>query len=218
MDERSSVHLIAALADVWSAIRARHPDVPGVMLLAAPAGRRRGNVLGHFAALRWQAKGKHGEGAVHEVAVIAEHLNRKAEDIVETLIHEAAHAMNFARGIRDCSSSQHHNRRFKAAAEELGLVVERVPHYGYALTRLPFETADTYAAPITELAKVLAYRRSRFATSPTGGSSDTANTTPKPSSRSRKATCACGFIIRVAKATLAQTTIRCDSCGHAFEL
>ncbi|MEQ8272366.1 MAG: SprT-like domain-containing protein [Deltaproteobacteria bacterium] len=188
------------------------------MLLAAPAGRRRGNVLGHFAALRWQAKGKHGEGAVHEVAVIAEHLNRKAEDIVETLIHEAAHAMNFARGIRDCSSSQHHNRRFKAAAEELGLVVERVPHYGYALTRLPFETADTYAAPITELAKVLAYRRSRFATSPTGGSSDTANTTPKPSSRSRKATCACGFIIRVAKATLAQTTIRCDSCGHAFEL
>src|SRR5262249_25483024 len=43
---------------------------------------------------------------------------------------------------------------------------------------------------------------------------------PKKESRLRKATCACEppFIIRVARKTLTDTSIRCESCGEAFRL
>src|SRR5689334_6507282 len=71
---------------------------------------------------------------------------------------EAAHAMNHERKIHDCSASQYHNARFKAAAEELGLRVERVPHYGYALTILPHETAAHYADEIEGLRRVVIHR------------------------------------------------------------
>lgn len=40
----------------------------------------------------------------------------------------------------------------------------------------------------------------------------------KTRTRSRKATCACPFIIRVSKTTIEATTIRCEKCGEAFQL
>lgn len=225
MDEQLSVALIAALARVWSKIRLRHPDVPGVVLIPAPADRGRLNVLGHFAALRWRTRGD-GDAQLHEVVVVAEHLNRASEDIVETLIHEAAHAMNFARGIKDCSpTSQYHNARFKEAAEELGLTVTKVKHYGYAFTTLAPETASHYVVETTLLEEALIHRRPRHIISPaTPPSSDGDPATPSPddeeksTTRSRKATCACPFIIRVSKKTMDDTVIRCDSCGEPFQL
>lgn len=220
MDETISVVLIQALSAIWSAIRSHHPEVPGVVLLPAPAIRK--NTLGHFAPLRWQAR-QEGDLLMHEVVVVAEHLNRPAEEILETLVHEAAHALNFARGIRDCSRSQYHNAKFKDAAEELGLAVERVPHYGWALTRLTEAVTDRYARETLSLANVLVHRRSAAsirAPPPNGGSDNKEDQGDdnKPRSRSRKATCACPFIIRVSKKTLADTVIRCESCGEPFEL
>lgn len=222
MDERASVALIEALAGVWSSIRARHPDVPGVVLLPAPSLTRKMNVLGHFAPLRWRPKQREG-ALVHEVVVVAEHLDRTAADIAETLLHEAAHALNFSRGIRDCSRSQYHNREFKAAAEEVGLEVAQVPHYGYALTGLPQETAAAYHAEIAALEAVLVHRLKRVnlpprppgpGTTPPGAGDGTG----APSTRSRKATCPCGYIIRVAKKTMDKTVIRCENCGEPFAL
>jgi hypothetical protein len=220
MDERLSVGLIAALARVWSSIRSKHPAVPGVVILAAPGSRDQPRVLGHFAALRWSAKQQEGQH-MHEVVVVAEYLNRPAEDVVETLLHEAAHAMNFERGIKDCSRSQYHNAKFKQAAEELGLTVEQVPHYGYAYTKLPPQTAERYREDIEALRAFLIHRR-RLMTLPTGpgttggGPTTDDDTSKGPSSRARKATCKCPFIIRVSKKVLEATVIRCDSCGEPF--
>lgn len=221
MEERLlSVTLIEALAAVWKRIRQRHQDVPPVVLLPAPAQRKQLNVLGHFAALRWSAK-KNETARLHEVVVVAEHLNRSAEDIVETLVHEAAHAMNFERGIKDCSRSQYHNQRFAQAATELGLTVEQVPHYGYALTRLPPSTATSYEAETEALEAVLIHRR-QILVVPQGPGLAPTNDNPEddgiPTSRSRKATCQCPFIIRVSKQTMLSTFIRCESCGGRFEL
>ena len=39
-----------------------------------------------------------------------------------------------------------------------------------------------------------------------------------PQGRSRKATCACPFIIRVSRKTIESTVIRCESCGEPFRL
>jgi len=220
MHERTSVVLIEALARIWSRIRVHHPEVPGVMLLAAPSQRRDLSVLGHFAPLRWRHKEK-GGSHYHEVVVVAEHLDRKPADIVETLLHEAAHALNFARGIKDCTSSQYHNARFKQTAAELGLAVEQVKHYGFALTSLKPETESRYEEDIKHLAEVLIHRaKPVMATGPgtTTGSDPDENGEDKPTSRNRRATCQCPFIIRVARSTLDKTVIRCESCGGPFQL
>ena len=143
MDEKTSVVLIQALADVWTAIRERHPDVPGVVLLPAPAGGR-ANVLGHFAPLRWSPKTQEDGELLHEVVVVAEHLNRPTADIVETLVHEAAHALNFNRGVRDCSRNQYHNRKFRDAAQELGFTLANAITYVQAATERGLEV-DRFA-------------------------------------------------------------------------
>lgn len=224
MDERLSVDLIQALSQVWSAIRARHPDVPGVVILAAPAPRDQPRVMGHFAALRWSVT-RQSEHLVHEVVVVAEYLNRPAEETLDTLLHEAAHALNFARGKKDCTRSQYHNLTFKKAAEELGLSVTQVPNYGFADTKLPLETAERYRAELDALGAVLIHRRRlvMMAAGPVPGGSPTTNegegsTSKGSSSRARKATCQCPFIIRVSKKVLESTTIRCESCGQPFSL
>lgn len=224
MDERVSVELISALADCWSAIRANHPGVPGVVLLPAPAPRGNLGVLGHFAPIRWKAKKE--RSLMHEVVVVAEHLDRGSADIFETLLHEAAHALNHERGIHDCSpTSQYHNQKFKEAAEELGLTVEKVPHYGYAYTTLRSETRDHYAEVIANLGDALVHRQKPVAilvprAPPVGDETPTedegGDDTNKPEGRSRKATCACPHIIRVSKKVMAATVIRCDTCGAPF--
>lgn len=72
----------------------------------------------------------------------------------------ASHAFNFARDPSrpDCSQSQYDNGRFRAAAEELGLVVARVPHYGCAYTTLPEPTADSYRQEMATLEAVQVHR------------------------------------------------------------
>lgn len=212
------LQLIHALYDVWQAIRLHHPGVPEVVLLPAPAQKRR--VLGHFAPLRWTAR-QDGTGYLHEVVVVAEYLNRDPVEVVETLVHEATHALNFSRGVHDCSSSQYHNAKFKETAEELGLEVAQVKHYGFALTQMSEAATNRYAEVTTALKEVIVHRRSWSGIAKVGGSTPkggSANDNSTASSRSRKATCACGFIIRVSKKTMDETVIRCESCNGAFSL
>lgn len=193
-----AVQIVRALSRVWDAIRDTHDEVPPVVLL--PGSGNGGGIAGHFAPLRWTPTS--GE-QLHEVVVVAEHLNRKPEDVVETLIHEAAHAMNFVRGISDCTASQYHNRKFKRAAEELGLRVEQIDNYGFAETSLLPETRRHYDAEIRRLGAALASRVSH----PPG----------TRGSRLLKATCRCGFIIRASAKVLATARIRCDGCGELFQ-
>jgi hypothetical protein len=217
-----SLRLIAALTALWNAIRARHPEVPAVVLLPAPSLAKKMNVLGHFAPLRW--KGRRSEGdRLHEVLVVAEHLDRGAEEVLETLLHEAAHSVNFEKGIKDCSKAQYHNARFRTTAESLGLEVRQVPNYGHAHTTLPAATAQLYETGLAALREVLISRRRPIAIptgTPVGVHTPTDDSDPDggDSSRSRhlKAMCACGFVIRASKTTLQNTVIRCETCGEPF--
>ncbi len=222
-----ATELVEALSALWRRIQTHHPEVPDVVLLPAPGPR---NVLGHFAPLRWKARGDAG-ATHHEVVVVAEHLSRRADEIAETVLHEAVHALNCARGVKDCSAtSQYHNEHFKNAALEVGLTVAKVPNYGWAFTAMPPETMARYEVEIRRLADVLVHRRAPVALPlppATGGSEDEGGDggTPsdtdedeKPKGRMLKATCKCGFIIRVARLTFETTTITCERCHKAFSL
>lgn len=210
--------LIEAITRIWSRIRVHHPEVPGVMLLAAPSSRTDLSVHGHFAPLRWRHK-QRGSIYYHEVLVVAEHLDRSPKAIVETLLHEAAHALNFVRGIRDSTRSHYHNRYFRSAAIEVGLQVAQQQHYGYALTCMNARTFTRYKEDIQQLAEVQIHRiwpGLAAGSNIQDDSSSEIGRDAKPVSRNRKAVCACPFIIRVSKWTLDATIIRCENCRQAF--
>lgn len=193
--------IIKALEGCWRSIKGHHEDLPEAIILTGPG--KRTNVLGHFGPNRWRTDEIATTG-VHEVMVMAEHLNRGAEDIIGTMIHEAAHALNEARGIRDVSSSQYHNKRFKAAAEELGLDVAR--YKGWSSTSMTALTRERYATEIEALGEVLQHYRVSF------------KGVKKSKGRMLKAICSCGHPIRMSRKVFEATAIRCETCSDLFQL
>lgn len=77
-----------------------------------------------------------GEG-YYEINICAEYLSRPFEDIAETLLHEMVHLYNLQVGVQDTSrGGTYHNKKFKEAAEQHGLVAEASGKYGYTDTSL----------------------------------------------------------------------------------
>lgn len=192
--------LISALGCCWSAIRQFGAgDLPEVVLVASPMG----GALGSFAPLRWLPR-HGGQAVLHEVMVSVDSLALGPEETLATLLHEAAHALNWLHHVPDCSRSQYHNRHFATQADRLGLIVSRVPHYGLAQTRLAPATVKLYAEQLALLDEVIVQR-------------ETGVDTPKAGdSRNLRAVCACGFVIRLSRKTLSATTVQCGTCRQAF--
>ena len=131
-----AARLVAALEACWRAIRRHHPEIPPARLVVAAGFDARRHKLGHFAAERWRHARK--DGALPEVLIGGEGLERRPEQVFATLLHEAAHALAHAREIQDTSrQGRYHNLRFRALAEELGLVVTPAPGIGWSATTLP---------------------------------------------------------------------------------
>jgi len=106
------------------------------MITIQTAGRKK--AYGWHSKDRWEDQNGHLRT---EINLSAEYINRPAEDICETIIHEMAHLVNSKNGIKDCTPTQYHNKHFKTSAEALGLVVEKVKQRGYAKTSLGPEAA-----------------------------------------------------------------------------
>ena len=198
--------LVAALEDAWASIRHRHPEVPAVVLVVgtgSPSKASQSLTLGHFAGMTWQ----HGDTSLPEVMVSGEGLRRSPAAVLATLLHEAAHGLAHARGIKDTSrQGRWHNQKFQALAAELGIDVEKDPRIGWSLTTLPVATADLYADAIDGLGEAMrAFRH------------------PDPIAVGRtknnngvSAECACPRKIRVSLAVLAEGPITCAVCGTDF--
>lgn len=75
-------------------------------------------------------------GSTHEINIGAGTLARPIEDICATMLHEMVHLFNYTQGIQDCSrGNTYHNKRFKQAAEERGLIVSHSEKYGWSHTK-----------------------------------------------------------------------------------
>lgn len=97
--------------------------------------------------------------SVSEVLITDDGLAGSANDVMGLLVHEAAHAIAYQRGIKDTSrQGRYHNRRFKAIAEEIGLDVSRDPDRGWTATALSDPTAGLYRDARRELADALRHR------------------------------------------------------------
>ena len=208
----ASAAIVAALEQAWAAIRHHHRQIPPAVIVVAGSttgnpGRSHGLVLGHFAALRWQ----HHHQRLSEVLISGEGLNRPATDVLATLLHEAAHALAFARGIKDTSrQGRWHNHRFATLAGELGLAVSKHPKLGWSPTALRPETVEAYTPVLANLAAALTAYRHHEPTETTAGGTDGS----KPSTVA--ATCDCPRRIRVAATVLDQGPIICGVCDNEF--
>lgn len=157
-------HLLVALERLWTSIQDHHPDVPPVMF-AIGEGSGRGPasnkpmLLGRFAPKRWQLVGQDDTARLHEIFVAGEQLHDAVETL-DTMLHEAAHAVARDRGVQDVSrDKRYHNKRFKAIAEELGLVVGKDKKLGYQNTTVLPLTVARFQAELEALTAAMgAYR------------------------------------------------------------
>jgi len=198
--------LLAAMEGAWATIRGHHAEIPEVVVLIA-TGSDRGALrkLGHFAARRWRlADGDERS----EILIAGEGLDRGPRLVFATLLHEAAHALAFARGIRDTSrGGRYHNRRFMAVATELGLQVGALRPYGLAATTMLPATAAQYSATLDELADALVMWRA--AELPRGR---TTRHTESPT----LCLCGCPRQLRLPRSILEGPPVLCGECGAPF--
>lgn len=68
----------------------------------------------------------------YEMNIAAEMLNMEIEEVLDTLIHEMVHLYCRENGIQEVSrGGKYHNGKFKALAEEKGLVCYKAGQYGW---------------------------------------------------------------------------------------
>ena len=134
-------------------------------------------------------------GCSHEINLGAGTLARPIEDVCATLLHEMIHLYCYVHGIKDTSrGGTYHNKRFKQAAEEHGLIVEHHPKYGWTLTSPSEDLLDFILE--NSLAEILITRNEPSGISAYPGG----KISPKPSS-TRKYLCpCCGNSVRATKA------------------
>jgi len=197
--------VLRVLETIWLNIRARHPEIPAVVIIIASGTDGRQRRWGHYEPHTWVT----GAQARPEIMISGEGLARGARSVLGTLLHEAAHALAAARHIKDTSrQGRYHNKHYKTLAEELGITVEFDTTIGWSATTVPDPTAAAYAAQLAALDEAMTLWRL---------DEPAATSTPRRSSNLLAATCPCGRRIRAAASTLAEAPITCGDCDGKFE-
>jgi hypothetical protein len=197
--------ILKVLEETWLEIRRWHPDIPPAVIIIASGTGGKNPRWGHHAPGRWNVAGQQ----YAKVMISGEGLRRNPEEVLGTLLHEAAHALAHARGITDTSrQGRYHNKHFKTCAEQLGLAVEHDQANGWAATAVTDVTKVAYARQLADLAQAMTmWRHRETATGPI----------TKRSTNLIAAACPCGRSIRVAASTLAEAPITCHACDADFQ-
>lgn len=213
--------LVLACESAWADIRTRHPELPEVVIVLG-SGVERGRLvkLGHWWGGRWIADGQ----VRGEVLLAGEALHLEPKQVFEVLLHEAAHGINAARGVKDTSrGGRYHNEKFASTAREVGLKVGAMPPYGMARTELTVDTATAYGASIDVIGDAMRIARQLDgikgigAEQSDGGGSGTSGGAQAERSRNAPgAACGCGRRMRMHASVLAQGPVVCGVCGTEF--
>ena len=154
--------------------------------------------------------------ASYELNIGADYLDRPIENIVATLIHEGCHLYAMQNGIKDTSNrGVYHNKRFKALAEDRGLIIEKHSRYGWTITT-PSEATINFCID-NDLQEVLITRHTGITFTGVGTGKNGNGTLVKPTApkkgNSIKWICpCCGAIVRSTKIL----NIVCGDCNEKF--
>ena len=150
----------------------------------------------------WSSKDKK---YYREINLCAEYLNRPAELVIATLLHEMCHLYNIQNNIQDCSrAGTYHNKFFKETAEKCGLLVERSDKYGYCITKPAAELTEYVKANTRsgcfKLERMKTYRDGTPKVTTGTGRDGKEKTVSRTKQSMRKYCCpVCGLIIRASK-------------------
>jgi DnaJ domain len=202
---QAASRVLKVLEDIWLEIRRWHPEIPPAVIIIASGTDGKNPRWGHHAPGRWNVAGQQ----YAEVMISGEGLRRSPNEVLGTLLHEAAHALAHERGIKDTSrQGRYHNKHFKTCAEQLGLAVIHDDRNGWAVTTITDVTKITYARQLRDLTDAMTLWRH-------------GETTTGPATRRNTnliaAACPCGRSIRVAASTLAEAPITCQACDQDFQ-
>jgi hypothetical protein len=197
--------IIKILEETWLEIRRWNPEIPAVVIIIASGTDGKHPRWGHHAPGRWNVNGEQ----TTEIMISGEGLRRSPDDVLGTLLHEAAHALAHARGIKDTSrQGRYHNKHFKTCAGQLGLAVEHDQRHGWSASKITGDTETAYARQLDALADAMTlWRRDETTTGPT----------VRRNTNLIAAICPCGRSIRVAASTLAEAPITCTACDGDFQ-
>ena len=197
--------IIKVLEETWLEIRRWNPEIPAVVIIIASGTDGKHPRWGHHAPGRWNVAGEQ----LTEIMISGEGLRRTAREVLATLLHEAAHALAHARGIKDTSrQGRYHNTKFKKCAEEVGLAVEHDDNFGWSVTTITPATELAYASQLQALTDAMTlWRHGEAATGPKA----------RRNHNLIAAICPCGRSIRVAASTLAEAPITCQACDQDFQ-
>ena len=172
--------------------------------------KTKGNVLGHFTPSKtWKNKNdiESEDVSYHEINIDPRWFcNRSAVEVVETLLHEMCHYCNEMAEIKDCNGNNH-NKKFKAMAESVGLIVEKGKGVGYGYTYLSDELEKYIKEMIKPNEKAFEYFRDCNSVND-GGKKPKAKTT-------FKYTCPdCGQVAKGKK----DIVLKCGLCDVVMEI
>lgn len=154
--------------------------------------------------------------ASYELNIGADYLDRPIENIVATLIHEGCHLYAMQNGIKDTSNrGVYHNKRFKALAEDRGLIIEKHSRYGWTITT-PSEATINFCID-NDLQEVLITRHTGITftgvgTGKNGNGTPVKPTAPKKGNSIKWICPCCGAIVRSTKIL----NIVCGDCSEKF--
>jgi hypothetical protein len=199
----------------------------GASQRGVPEGYR---LRGHHWPERWVTDVP-GERRAPELFIAGELLDDAGRAVLEVMLHEAAHALAAARGIKDCSAAgnRYHNRRYAALAAEVGLAPPERPHKILGMSGCTI--AEQAAAAYAEVIEAIGAARLPYITEPPrtgstggpgggtgrGGGGDTPVRPEKRDGRRIPVTCACTppRRIQVTPKTINDGPVICGLC-HAI--
>ena len=153
-----------------------------------------------------------------EINLCAEYLNRPAELVITTLMHEMCHLFNIQNAVQDVSrAGTYHNSHFKEVAEARGLIVEKDLKYGFCVTK----PSPEFTELVRENCRTGCFKLERLKTYRDGtpkvtktGSDGKEKTVTRTKQSSRKYTCPkCGLIVRATK----EVNVICGDCNVTLE-
>jgi len=181
--ETTGSGLIAALEQTWAGIRRRTPELPEVVVVTgtglSSSALHIDAKWGHFGPDPW-VEGhptEEGQGAAldlsaarrkPELFIAGECLAEGPRQTLQTMLHEAVHALAHVRGVKDTSrGSKYHNKRtFVALAGELGLAWPQGqrPHpvIGFSEVQVTEPTVADYADTLAYLGAAIRLDRDAF--------------------------------------------------------
>ncbi|WDM16728.1 hypothetical protein J3S85_37825 [Streptomyces lavenduligriseus] len=200
--------MLTALGSLWERLRDEVSDLPPIRPSISPTTRKQGH-----GPQRWT---RGDDGVVTGLVVTADVMREGPEAVLEHVLHEAAHVLNWVRDRADTTMrGAYHNQTFLSAAEEVGLAwpegATRVQGKGYVNPVLSNEARRRHQKDLAALDDAIAAVLPHLVLPASGSHVDRT-----PARLTLKCQCEPPRTFRISRTVAAAGPIICGVCKKPF--